>query len=71
MKDQPKHKLPTITAEAFKLAPDRYELRDGSLPDAPPCPYGNRYEWIGYDKEEKQYVRFTKSVFKRLINQQD
>ena len=59
--------LPRITAEVFDQAPERYELRDGSTPDAPPCPYGNRYKWIGYDKKEEKYVRFTTSVFKRLV----
>lgn len=51
----------------FQLQPNRYELRSGQLEDAPTCPYGNPYQWVGYDLEAKEYVRFTKSVFKKLI----
>ena len=52
----------------YALHPDRYELRSGNEPEAPLCPYGNQYQWVGYDKEEKEFVRFTKSVFKKLVN---
>ena len=62
-----KYDLLVITAEMFKVNPSRYEIRKGTLPDAPPCPFGHRFKWIGYDKEEMAYVRVTKSVFKRLI----
>ncbi len=62
-----KYNLPVITASVYHLFPDRYELRSGSRPDAPPCPYGHRFKWIGYDKKEMKYVRVTKSVFKHLI----
>lgn len=71
MKEKIKYNLSVITAEVFNLSPDRYELRKGTLPDAPPCPYGHRFKWIGYDKQEMQYVRVTKSVFKRLISKLD
>ncbi len=67
MQEVPKNSLPVITAKIYNQSPDRYELRSGSVSDAPSCPYGNRYEWIGYDKVEKEYVRFSKSVFKRLV----
>lgn len=53
--------------ETYLLNPDRYELRSGATPGAPPCPYGNQFEWVGYDKTEENYVRFTKSVFKLLV----
>jgi len=66
VEEKRKYNLPVITAEAFNLSPGRYELRPGNLPDAPPCPYGNCFKWIGFDKEEKQYVWFTKSVLKKL-----
>ena len=66
-----KYNLPVITAEMFNLSPERYEIRKGTLPDAPPCPFGHRFKWIGFDKEDKQYVRVTKSVFKRLITELD
>lgn len=62
-----KYNLPVITAKEYNLSPDRYELRKGSAADAPLCPFGNHFEWIGFDKENKNYVRFTKSIFKRLI----
>ena len=52
----------------YELNSDRYELRPGNTSDAPLCPYGNCFQWIGYDLKEKEYVRFTKSVFKKLIN---
>ena len=53
--------------QEYRSEPERYEIRSGSLADAPSCPYGNRYQWIGYDLLEQEYVRFTKSVFKILI----
>ncbi|MFT4535356.1 MAG: hypothetical protein ACJA1A_001933 [Saprospiraceae bacterium] len=62
-----KYNLPVISAEMFNLRPGRYEIRKGTFPDAPPCPFGHRFKWIGYDMEEMKYVRVTKSVFKRLI----
>ena len=71
IKQKRKFDLPVITAEAYHLSPDRYELRKGTLPDAPPCPFGHRFKWIGFDKTEMKYVRVTKSVFKRLINELD
>ena len=58
-----------ITQKLYLLSPDRYELRRGTTPDAPDCPYGNRYAWIGFDKKEQEYVRFTKSVFKKLVRE--
>ena len=56
--------------EEYYLNPQRYKLRTGQAEEAPACPYGNRYQWIGYDLKQKEYVRFTKSVFKKLINNQ-
>jgi len=47
--------------------PDQYLLKSGQEPDAPDCPYGNRYEWIGFDRKSREYIRFTKSVFKLLV----
>jgi len=57
-----------VNMETYLETPDQYDLRKGvDEPDAPLCPYGNTYEWIGYDKKAKEYVRFTKSVFKLLV----
>jgi hypothetical protein len=46
-----KYNLPVITAEVFNLSTERYEIRKGTLPDAPPCPFGNKFKWIGFDKK--------------------
>ena len=56
-----------VDMDAFSRAPERYELREGTADGAPDCPYGNKFEWIGYDLKKKEYVRFTKSVFKIFI----
>lgn len=69
-KDQ-KHGLPVIDAEQYNSAPDRYELRKGDAAGAPPCPYGNDYKWIAFDKKKQVYVRVTKSVFKRMLTSRD
>lgn len=60
--------LRKVNMESYLLAPARYELRSGLEAAAPPCPYGNRYQWIGFDTETSEYVRFTKSVFKKLVS---
>ena len=52
----------------YKMAPERYVLKPGDSEGAPPCPYGNTYKWIGFDLELGKYVRFTKSVFKLVVN---
>lgn len=56
-----------VNMQLYLEQPERYELRSGHAPDAPLCPYGNHFQWIGYDLKKKEYVRFTKSVFKKLI----
>ena len=53
--------------EAYLQDPQRYELRSGHEEGAPLCPYGNHFQWIGYDKKTKAYVRFSKSLFKKLV----
>ena len=60
-----------INMETYLLEPKRYELRSGQEEDAPPCPYGNRFQWIGFDKTTREYLRFTKSVFKKLVSQKE
>ena len=57
-----------VNMEEYSLNPKRYELRSGQEEEAPACLYGNRYQWIGFDLEQNEYVRFTKSVFKKLVN---
>lgn len=61
--------LQKVNMEMFLASPNRYELRSGHEENAPLCPYGNHYEWIGFDKIEEEYVRFTKSVFKKLVRE--
>jgi hypothetical protein len=56
-----------VDMETYLINPSRYQLRNGSEDGAPKCPYGNNYKWIGYDLESEEYVRFTTSVFKILI----
>nr|WP_297308267.1 hypothetical protein [uncultured Flavobacterium sp.] len=56
-----------INAVIFQNQPNRYILISGNSKDAPSCPYGNKYQWIGFDLQEKKYIRFTKSVFKKLV----
>lgn len=64
MKDTPIRK---VNMEDYLLDTSRYELRSGQEEGAPLCPYGNHYQWIGFDKLTGEYLRFTKSVFKKLI----
>lgn len=56
-----------IDSITYSINTSRYELVPGSIAGAPLCPYGNQFKWIGYDKKLKENVRFTKSVFKKLI----
>ena len=58
-----------VIMEEFLKEPNKYELRSGSCEGAPLCPFGNNFQWIGYDKEAAEYVRFSKSVFKKLVRQ--
>jgi hypothetical protein len=59
-----------VNMETYLQDPQRYELRRGDTEGAPLCPYGNHFQWIGFDRQEREYVRFTKSVFKFLIRTQ-
>ena len=56
-----------IDRMTYDLLPKNYLLLKGDTEGAPTCPYGNNYKWIGYNRSEKQFVRFTKSVFRDLI----
>ena len=54
--------------QTYLQNPHRYELRSGlEYADSPSCPFGNSYQWIGYDLQSKEYIRFTKRVFKKLV----
>ena len=60
-----------ITAETYQLHPDRYILVSGHEKGAPTCPYGNIQQWVGYDTLNKEYIRFTKSVYKKLVEEME
>ena len=56
-----------VNMEQYLVDDSNFELKSGKVEGAPKCPYGNNFEWIGFDKKDKEFVRFTKSVFKILI----
>lgn len=57
-----------VTAEIYQLYPDRYILFSGHEEGTPTCPYGNILQWVSYDTPNQRiYFRFTKSVFKKLV----
>ena len=58
-----------VTAEIYQLHPDRYILVSGQEEGAPTCPYENVQQWVGYDTLTKEYIRFTKSVYKKLVEE--
>lgn len=55
-----------VDAAAFDAEPDRFTLVNGNKEDAPLCPFGNHFTLVGFDKDQQQYVRYTKSVYKRI-----
>lgn len=60
-----------VTAELYQQDPERYTLVSGHQDGAPTCSYGNLQTWVGYDKTEQKFIRFTKSVFKQLVQQEE
>lgn len=60
-----------VTAEMYQQNPDRYILVSGNRQGAPSCPYGNKQQWVGYDKTKQEFIRFTKSVFIKLVQQKE
>lgn len=62
--DQPlKYGLEKVHKSRFEAQPGRYELRIG-FPDFPPCPFGNAFRMLGYDKEAQKYVWLVTSILK-------
>lgn len=61
--------LKRIDSESYNKNPQRYALISGATKGAPLCPYGNHYKWIGFDNDKNEFIRFTKSVFKKLVAQ--
>ncbi|QDH78552.1 hypothetical protein FKX85_05705 [Echinicola soli] len=66
-----KYGLPRVKKAEFNQDPDRYILRVG-FPDFPACPFGNSFEALGWDKQDKHYVWFVTSIIKddRLVREQ-
>ena len=60
-----------VTAEMYQQNPDRYTLVSGHQEGAPTCPYGNVQQWVGYDNMEQKFIRFTKTLFKKLVQQNE
>lgn len=58
-----KYGLPRVRKAEFNAAPERYVFRIG-YPDFPSCPFGNKFEALGWDTQDKKYVWFTSSIIK-------
>ena len=58
-----------VTAEMYAQNPERYTLVEGTTQDAPGCKYGNVLKWVGYDQVNNVFVRYTKTVYNRLISE--
>ncbi|WP_134088531.1 hypothetical protein [Olivibacter sp. XZL3] len=56
-----------ITAAIYEQNPERYTVVSGHTQGAPTCAYGNVQQWVGYDNKIQTYVRFSKSLYKRLV----
>jgi hypothetical protein len=62
-KAEQKYGLPKVFKTKFDVNPHRYELRIG-YPDFPPCPFGNSFSMLGFDKDNNQYVWLVTSIIK-------
>lgn len=60
-----------VTAEIYQQSPGRYILVPGHEEGAPTCSFGNMQQWVGFDQTEQKFIRFTKSVFKKLVQQKE
>ena len=63
-----KYGLRLVDANEVNQNPNRYELKVDP-PNPPLCPYGNPQKYVGYDNQTGEYVRLTKSVFKRFFRE--
>lgn len=63
-----KYGLRVVDANEVDQFPNRYELKVDP-PNPPLCPFGNPQKYVGYDNQTGEYVRLTKSVFKRFFRQ--
>ena len=69
--EQLKFGLRKVNKITFNQNPERYIFRKG-FPDFPSCPFGNKFEALGWDTEERSYVWLVTSVLrdKRLITEE-
>lgn len=63
--EQYKFGLKKINKATYNLNPDRYIFRKG-FPDFPPCPFGNKFEALGWDTENNKYVWLVTSVLRDI-----
>ncbi len=63
-----KYGLRVVDAKEIEQNPNRYKLKVDP-PNPPLCPFGNPQKYVGYDNQTGEYVRLTKSVFKRFFRQ--
>jgi len=63
-----KYGLPRVKKEVFNKSPERYIFRIG-FPDFPACPFGNKFEALGWDTKDEKYVWLVSSIIKdnRLV----
>ncbi len=59
-----------IDRRQFDQNPNNFELRINDK-NAPLCPFGNQRKFIGFEKEKNEYVRFTKSVLKKVLAERE
>lgn len=55
--------LPKVHKSKFNEDPHRYELRF-QFPDFPPCPFGQHFSMLGYDRKLSEYVWLTTGILK-------
>jgi hypothetical protein len=60
-----------VDAEMFDAAPGRFILVGGHQEGAPTCPFGNQLPLVGLDTISREYVRYTRSVYKRIKDKTD
>ncbi len=61
--EEQKYGVPKVYKSKYNENPERYELRK-NFPDFPPCPFGNSFSMLGYDKQENRYVWLVSSIIK-------
>jgi len=65
-----KQGLRVVDVEFYQMDESRYDLRVND-PEAHLCPYGNKRVYIGFDRYKNNYIRFTKTILRKLLLKQD